>query len=207
MFIRKVVYLFKTLFLSQGLPKTLQYLAKPHFSIFLDKSYFEMFVGLPRTCRDLPSLNITKFKTRTNFAMMDDSMLSLSWPLVTCSRGREGWVTVVSIQIPFDTSRFDTTKVDSILILCQFDTNWTRFLIFASHTTAMDRRNVTPEQGMSSQKEKNLVCLEFSELFPLPKYAKKLLWNNPDLKGSQTSLTVEQIVQYKTQTFSIAWQF
>lgn len=102
--------------------------------------------------------------------MMDDSMLSLSWPLVTCSRGREGWVTVVSIQIPFDTSRFDTTKVDSILILCQY---WTRFLIFASHTTAMDRRNVTPEQGMSSQKEKNLVCLEFSELFPLPKYAKQ----------------------------------
>ena len=102
--------------------------------------------------------------------MMDDSMLSLSWPLVTCSRGREGWVTVVSIQIPFDTSRFDTTKVDSILILCQY---WTRFLIFASHTTAMDRRNVTPEQGMSSQKEKNLVCPEFSELFPLPKYAKQ----------------------------------
>lgn len=59
MLIRKVVYLFKTLFLSQGLPETLQYLAKSHFSIFLGKSYFEMFVGLPRTCRDSPSLKVT----------------------------------------------------------------------------------------------------------------------------------------------------
>lgn len=38
MLIRKVVYLVKTLFLSQGLPETLQYLAKSHFSIFLGKS-------------------------------------------------------------------------------------------------------------------------------------------------------------------------
>ena len=127
------MYLFETLISRQGLPKTLQYLAKPHFSIFLDKSYFEMFVGLPRTCKDLPSLNITKFKTRTNFAMMDDSMLSLSWPLVTCSRGREGWVglrlfrsKVLSIQVV-------SIQIKSIRYLSYVNLTQTELVSSSSH--------------------------------------------------------------------------
>ena len=49
----------------------------------------------------------------------------------------------------------------------------------------------------------NHVCQEVSECFPLAEWAELLLWNKLEMKQSQTSLTVEQIVQYKTKTFSI----
>ena len=56
---------------------------------------------------------------------------------------------------------------------------------------------------MSSQKEKNHVCVEVSEPLLLAEYAECLLWNQPDLKGSQMSLTVEQIVQYRLPILSM----
>ena len=56
---------------------------------------------------------------------------------------------------------------------------------------------------MSSRKEKNHVFLEVSELFLLAKYDELLLWNQPDSKGSQTSLTVEQIIQYRLSILSM----
>ena len=49
-------------------------------------------------------------------------------------------------------------------------------------------------------------CLEVLELFPLAEYAELLLWNQPDSKGSQTSLTVEQIIQYRLAILT-AWKF
>ena len=54
--------------------------------------------------------------------------------------------------------------------------------------------------------EKNFVCLEVSELFTLAEYVKPgelLLWNQSDSKGSQTSLTVEQIVQHRLAILTV----
>ena len=56
---------------------------------------------------------------------------------------------------------------------------------------------------MSFQKQKNHVCLEVSECFPLAEKAELLLCNKLELKQSQTSLKVEKIVHYKTKTISI----
>ena len=56
---------------------------------------------------------------------------------------------------------------------------------------------------MSSQKEKNHVCVEVSERFLLVEYTELLLWNQPNPKESQTSLTVEQIVQYRLPILSV----
>ena len=86
--------------------------------------------------------------------------------------------------------------------LNQFDTNWSHFVakvnlkypsaslfMFASQMIAIDYKNVIPEGEKS--------CLPGGlELFPLAEYAELLLWNQPNSKGSQMSLTVEQIVQY-----------
>ena len=52
-------------------------------------------------------------------------------------------------------------------------------------------------ERMSSLREKNHVFLEVSELFPLDEYYRFLLRDQPDSKGSKTSFTEEQIVQYR----------
>ena len=50
-------------------------------------------------------------------------------------------------------------------------------------------------------------CLKVSELFPLAECAELLLWNQPDSKGSQTSLMVEQIVQYRLAILSMDFRW
>ena len=56
---------------------------------------------------------------------------------------------------------------------------------------------------MSSQKEKYHVCLKVLELFLLAEYNELLLWNQPNSKESQTSLTVEHIVQNHLSILSL----
>ena len=102
-------------------------------------------------------------------------------------------------------SRFDTNGD-------QFDTNWSLFKAkWTSRNTCIPLKVFSCShriwylliERMPSQKEKNHVCLEVLKLFTLAEYDELLLWNQPDSKGSQTNLRVEQIVWHRLLILSV----
>ena len=72
---------------------------------------------------------------------------------------------------------------------------WKSFM-FASHMIAIDRKNAIPEGEES--------CLSGGlETFYSSWIRWSLVWDQPDSKGSQTNLTVEQIVRHRLLILSV----